>query len=357
MKKFADSHVHYRFLRFEEIRNMLDLISSIGVTDVCLLSLPYRGVAENLAALYWKMHYKKMTIRAFGGLHITDRYCQIPLEIQTEKLLEMGFDGIKIMNSPDLRKYIGYGVNDKKYDKMFELLQKNGTPINMHANDPRPFWKEGRYDSTFPSYDEIYNEAIEMLDKFPGLHITFAHFFFLSDNPSEAERIMEKYPNVRFDITPGGEMFINFSKNPEYWHGFFTKYSNRILFGTDSNSIKTCNKEINQMVYKALTYSHDEFVQHNVYGRDWTLRGLALNDEVVSRICYDNYIELVGNIKPVNEDMFYECCETVLKDIKTNPHDECYIAGGELIPDLKADPEQKVSTVFIERVLQERFFK
>ena len=59
-----------------------------------------------------------------------------------------------------------------------------------------------------------------MLDKFPKLKITFAHFFFLSDNPDEAVRIMEKYPNALFDLTPGGEMFVNFSKDPEYWHDF-----------------------------------------------------------------------------------------------------------------------------------------
>lgn len=75
----------------------------------------------------------------------------------------------------------------------------------------------------------------------------------------------------------------------------------------------------------------------------------------MSRICYENYIELVGDVRPVNEDLFYSCCERMLNDIKTNPNDEYYIAGGELINDLKKDPEQKISTDFLERVLAERF--
>ena len=91
-----------------------------------------------------------------------------------------------------------------------------------------------------------------------------------------------------------------------------------------------------------------------VYGRDWNLQGLALDDVVVKRTCYDNYIDFVGEVKPVNKEMFFECCERVLNDIKTSPYDEHYIAGGELIPDLKEDPEQKISTDFIERVLLER---
>lgn len=266
-------------------------------------------------------------------------------------MLELGCDGIKLMNDPGIRHHVGYGPNDKKYEKMFEMLQEKGTPINMHVNQPRFFWEDGRVGSECLPFDVTYKEVMEMLDKFPQLNIVFPHFFFLSDDPDEAVRVMEKYPNVRFDVTPGGEMFINFSKNPEYWHDFFTEYSKRIMFGTDSNSIKSCNAELNQMVYKSLTYSHDEFVQQNVYGRDWHLKGLALNDEVVNRICYENFIDFAGEVKPVNEEMFYECCNYVLNDIKTNPYDEFYIAGGELISDLKNDPNQKISTDFLERVL------
>ena len=354
MKGFADSHIHYRFLKFAEIENMLNTMSSLGVTDACLLALTYRAAAENLAGLYWKMKYDKMVMRAFGGLHITDRYSTIPYEIQAEKLLELGCDGIKIMQSPDMRKFLGFGVDDKKYEKLFSLLQEKSVPINMHVNDPRYFWDEGKdYHIGFPSYDQIYGEVITMLDRFPGLNITFPHFFFISDNPDEAVRLLEKYPNVHLDLTPGGEMFINFSKNPSYWHDFFTHFSDRLLFGTDSNSIKSINAKLNQMVYTALTSSADEFVIPSLYGRDWHLRGLYLDEQVINKICYDNYISFVGERKSVNEDLFYEYCEKMLNDIKTNPYDEYYIEGGELIPYFKDDPEQTVSTDFLERVLAE----
>ena len=62
----------------------------------------------------------------------------------------------------------------------------------------------------------------------------------------------------------------------------------------------------------------------------------------------------MGDVKPVNREMFYECCEGVLNDIKNNPCDEYYIADGEVIAELKADPKQKISTDFLERVLSEK---
>ena len=48
----------------------------------------------------------------------------------------------------------------------------------------------------------------------------------------------------------------------------------------------------------------------------------------------------------MDTDKFYEYCERILRDIEKDPHDEYYIKGGELIPDLKKDPTQSVTTNF-----------
>ena len=194
MKYFADSHVHIRFTRYEEIRRLLDDLSTTGLTDVCLLPLPYRGAAENLAAVYWKTHYDKMNIRAFGGLHVTDRYAKIPYEILVDKLLDLGCDGIKIMNSPDTSRFMGRGLSDARYEKMFALLEELGTPINIHVADPETFWDEGKqyHDPSFPSKQWLYDDIFNVLDRHPGLNVTFAHFFFLSNFPEEAAREMDQ---------------------------------------------------------------------------------------------------------------------------------------------------------------------
>ena len=88
MKKFADAHIHIRNLKFGEINSMLELMSSLGVTDACILALPYRSAAENLAAIYHKENYKKMTMRAFGGWHVTDRYALISKEELVKNLMK-----------------------------------------------------------------------------------------------------------------------------------------------------------------------------------------------------------------------------------------------------------------------------
>ena len=258
MKRFADAHVHMSDLDFGKCKAYLDLLAAQEVTDVALQSLTYRSIAYNLAVLYWKGTYKKLKLSAFGMVHNEDFYQAIPFEVQAKALLDMGCDGIKMMYAPSTRKRLGYGVNDARYDGLFTYLEDNGIPIVIHVNDPEEFWEEralteyeksrgwGYFDGTYLSKQEIYDETFQMLDKHPRLRVTFAHFFFLSNHIEEATRVLETYPNVHFDLTPGWEMFLGFSKDIDAWQAFFEKYADRILFGTDCNDIKDFNPQIYQ---------------------------------------------------------------------------------------------------------------
>ena len=359
MDRFADCHIHIRGGNFETIERMLDDVASMGVTDACLLALPFRSVSENLSALYWKLKYKKMKLRAFGGLHQTDRYAAVPYDQQVEKLLELGFDGIKLMDmNPLLRRINGRGVDHCAYDKMFDLLEERETPVLMHANDPKEYWVSpanltGKGEYTLPeyeSYETIYQETLEMLRKHPRLNIVLAHFFFLAHDPEKAEWFLDSFPNVKLDLTPGTEMYHQFAEKIDVWHDFFCKYRNRILFGTDTNTYKDFNKEINQLVYTTLIHDHSEFTMP-CYG-GYQIRGLGLEEEVVKRICYGNYVDFVGE-EPRNADMdrFRQAAEAILIDMKKVPQDPYYERAGEIFPYLRKDPKQEISIRFFEGAL------
>ena len=85
------------------------------------------------------------------------------------------------------------------------------------------------------------------------------------------------------------------SKDIERWHGFFEKYSDRILFGTDSNNRKKerVNKELNALVLAAISRSKEEF-EIPCYGKILKIKGLGLCRETVRKICADNYFKFVG---------------------------------------------------------------
>ncbi len=353
MRKIADSHVHIRFTRDEDIARMLDDIASVGVTAVNILSLSYRGVAEDLAALWQKMTRKDLDIRAFGGLHVNDRYMNVPPEVQVEKLLDLGCDGFKIMYAPALRRFMPEGLDSAKYSKMFSLLEERGIPTTIHVADPEDFWDEGRQygDKSFPSKKQLYDEIFRVLDAHPRLRVSFPHFFFLSNFPDEAERVMETYPNVRFDLTPGVEMYYNFDSNIDVWHDFFTKYSDRILFGTDSNTVKSNNFELVELVRRKLCESREIFSQH-CYGKDFIVRGLYLDEDTVDKICYRNFFDYDGEKKKVDENKFYEYCEIMKKSIEADPTEPIVIPGEEL--NLGGKTENSIALEFLDKRLAGR---
>ncbi len=306
MKPFADSHIHMTDVDNQIGRAFLDLLASIPITDATLLSLPYRGDNYNIRLLYWKKNYSGIKLRVFGALHDFGIFSsEDPLE-QTKKLIAMGCDGMKYMEmDPLIHKELGYGLNHPKYDAMFSYLEENDLPVCFHVADPEEFWEKremteaeiarGWYygDGTFPSKEQLYQETFEVLEKHPKLRVSLAHFFFLSNFPKEAVRVFETYPNVMLDLTPGSEMCLGFSKNIEVWHDIFEKYSSRILFGTDSNSMKgEANIHLHRHVCSMLSHDHSEF--NRPAFTPIPIRGLALSEETIEKICYTNYLRFVG---------------------------------------------------------------
>lgn len=366
MKKFADCHVHIRGNKAEEISAMLDDMHSMGITDAALQSLPFHSIAENISALYWKQNYSKINLTAFGGMHTTDRYADIPLEKQTEKLLDLGCDGIKLIEMhTDLLEYTHKFTSHPDYDRMLSLLEERGAPLLLHASNPLECWArsaEGMhpglalYQGTAvgreADYEDIYRETLKMLDKHPKLDIVIAHFFFLSSDIERAKYVLDKYPRLRLDITPGTDMYFHFMERPEQWRDFFTTYSDRLLFGTDCNTYKDFNKEIIELVYRFLT-EPGKFVMP-CYGNH-EIVGLGLAQDTVEKICYTNYLEFAGKKKKaVDVNGLYEAAEQMLQEVRTN-RNPYYEKARSLVEGRWQEwsPEQKSARDFLEKMLKE----
>ncbi len=244
-----DGHVHLNNHR--GIGDILELSQAAGIDRiniVCVPGTPERWLSSNSAALLAKgLHPASFYV--FGGLvyNIGQPSTAAEFERQAKSLRAMGCDGIKMLEGkPTSRKLIPFRMDDPVYDRYYAFLQETGFPIVWHVADPGSFWDPARItemalqngwdytDGTFPTKEQLYGEVDRVLEKFPRLRIIFAHFYFLSNHPERADQFLERWPNVAFDITPGSEMYRNFSKDCARWRAFFTKHQDRIIFGTDN---------------------------------------------------------------------------------------------------------------------------
>lgn len=303
---------------------MRDYINRAGLEGLAIASFGCDGngcVAEqNILPLLFKQQEPK--IWAYGSLI----YPETPVkelsgiwapEAQVKQLLDMGFDGIKILETkPDSRKLVGLPLDGEIYEPMFAFLEEQAVPVLWHVADPPEFWdvktapdfavKYGwTYDESFLSWEESIGEVMNVLARHPRLKAIMAHFFFHSHCIDRAQAVMDGHEALFFDLTPGIEMYVNFASRAEQWREFFIRNSKRLMFGTDADEFCAdimCEDEKDP----AITVAHmrrfletdDEFT---FWGRP--IKGIRLPDEVLDRIYFENFAGIADRRKDVDEKL------------------------------------------------------
>lgn len=300
--KVIDSHLHfydsqsedgeYFFHCFEDYRNEMGLA---GI-NLCALPSGYGcDVTSNIMCAVYKM-INKDTFAHAGLLY--DKYPmsdtlppEMSFKVQLDELEEIGFDGIKLIEGkPTMHRTIGKNLLNSAFEEFFSEAEKRGTHIIFHATDPIEFWTQEGLDyygdNTFATHEEIYRQVYKILESHPNLKVTFAHFFFKSETPEDLIELFEKYPNVCVDLTPGWEMYLSFYKDKAYFKDFFTKYSKRIVLGTDAYFPRPteCSMWLVDRVYRFI--SSPDVIKAVA---DRYESGLCIPDEAINDITYRNF--------------------------------------------------------------------
>ena len=296
----------------------LKLKETNGIDRNCIMSIPVSPSAavyhtQNLLSLQVKdilMPYSSAFMGLVHGEGAEDYLTQL------KKGLEMGFEGLKILEShPSLELELDFRMNDMQFDAMFRYAEENGIPVLMHVADPEESWDintvdqyaltHGRFYGAEgrKSKEEYYSEIDDILARHPNLKVIFAHFYFLSADIDRATLMFEKYPNVCFDLTPGKEMYENFGKDLDKTRAFFERFSDRLYYGTDVNDTPAINyhSSLYTLVSTALD-SSEPFV----WGK-YNCAGLGLSCEAKEKIMSENFIKLLGDTpKPLNYEAIRE---------------------------------------------------
>lgn len=247
---------------------------------------------------------------------------------QAKELYDLGVDGYKFLDGkPLFRKILGKPLCDPVYDKMYAFIEERGMPVKWHLADPARYWGSKESvpqmaidrgwwcgDGTYPARNEFYEETYELMRKFPRLKLCLAHLGYMTYE--EAVAFLENWENTSFDLTPGAAWCYNATRDPQKWKEFFTKYADRIFFGTDTyNNIEGEDNEQGyeksssryNVVRTMLESSPENIIEYNADLGNFV--PLSLPVDVLERIYYKNQRELLGNSRPLNKDLFIKCAE------------------------------------------------
>ena len=308
-----DSHVHME--TWPDLAYMRGYRTRFGFDAVSIACTNPRAKDPTANLLAAVLKLENPHFYAHAGLVYPEMPVQTPVvpaydfAAQAREFAAIGFDGIKMLETkPTFQKQTRLPADDAAYEPFFALLEKNGTHITWHSCDPEEFWDRDRApafafengwfygDGTYVTNDALYRQVYAVLDRHPKLCASFAHFFFLSDFPDRAAALLDKYENVTLDITPGREMYGNFTKHYDAYREFFRKYAGRILFGSDMtrSEFQGPPTELLGAVYRFLT-TEDRFTYW-----DLDIRGVGLGKEDAEQIMRTNFLRYCPAPRPID---------------------------------------------------------
>lgn len=304
MKKL-DFHVHFtdESISVEEsARYFNDMCERKGYEGVGLIAASFNSFGEHPDCNERALKLKSLIPGsfAFAALHRDRDFVE-----QTEAYMSDDFHGIKLIGGkPSQYRHFGYGYEHERYEPLFAYCEKYGVPLLIHNNDPLSHWDVTKaspraiargwvYDETLPSQAWFFEVMEDIFARHPRLKVALAHLGFYANDLDRAERLLEAYPNLVFDITPALVIFDELSENPARAEAFFRKYHDRLIFGTDAS---------NNLVGEARAYNDvkTDIVATFLMGDAPLDTGnhravpIHLEPEMIENIYYHNALRFIG---------------------------------------------------------------
>jgi predicted TIM-barrel fold metal-dependent hydrolase len=246
---------------------------------------------------------------------------------------ELGARALKVEKALGLaaRKPDGslLAVDDPWLDPIWRTAGELSLPVVIHTGDPKAFWlpideKNERYeelkvhprwsnfgDPEVPSFEKLLEQLMNVVTRHPKTTFVAVHFGNNAEDPAWVGSMLEKHANLHVDLA--ARLPEIGRHDPKVIHELFTKYADRILFGTDMGlsprefiMLGSIGEEPNKRSeVKPFFDKHWRWLETwdkeipsptPIQGR-WNIHGIGLSDEVLRKIYRENATRLFGGPK------------------------------------------------------------
>lgn len=149
-------------------------------------------------------------------------------------------------------------------------------------------------------HPELMQILANTLKRHPNNRFIIAHLANCDYDLSILGKLFDEYSNFDADISA---RFAEFSTIPRYAHKFFTKYHNRLVYGTDyvwetwdttgDYGNHTTTSQMFRMTFRVLETEDEHFYMTDLVGYKWPMYGLGLSDLVLRKIYRDNALKII----------------------------------------------------------------
>lgn len=313
VKKF-DTHIHInteesKFIKLAQEDNF----QFLDIVDDRPFGLPW-AEQQKFAFLHLNNFPKQMEVATtFSVKGFNDKGWAENTIRDLKQSLSKGALAVKIWKNigMDLRDDKGKFVmlDDPRLAPIFRFLVQNGIPLIGHNGEPRDCWlpldkmtfSKSYYGShpeyhmylhsEYPSYEDHIQARDNLLEKYPNLKFVGAHLGSLEWSLDELAKRLDRFPNMRVDLSRITNLQLHTLNDREKTHNFFIKYQDRLVYGTDkainsSTDPAGLSKTIHDSwVRDWIFFVTDDAISLPGYGN---LKGLKLPTDVIDKIYYKN---------------------------------------------------------------------
>jgi predicted TIM-barrel fold metal-dependent hydrolase len=297
----VDVHSHDYGRTDADLKRWVETMDAVGVERTIILSGATGRKFDEIRAQYGKypgrfevwcgVDYSGFRDSGFGPAAVAE----------LERCFRAGATGVGELSDKGrglgaTANYLGMHIDDPRMDPILQKCGELKMPVNIHVGEdewmyePMDKANDGLMNAwkwkaaTGPGilgHDEVVGSLDAAVKKHPGTLFVACHLANCCSDLNRLGLMLDRYPNLHVDI---GARYAELSPIPRFVKQFFTRYQDRILYGTDM----TPDIEMYRETFRLLETADEHF--YLIYFRNyhWPMYSFELPDEVLKKIYRDN---------------------------------------------------------------------
>ena len=207
---------------------------------------------------------------------------------------------IKFWFAPRIRDRLDFLLDSPRLDPVFQAIAEDGLGVLVHVSDPDR-WFERKYDpAKYGTKAGQYPMLETRLRQFPSIRFLAAHMGGDPEHLDHLAELLSRYPNLYLDTSATKWIVRELGHQRARAREFFSRWAERICFGTDQVVLKdpdpvryTMRYWVHQMFWETDLVCASPIADPDSDGVPY-VRGLDLPADVLERIYWKTAEEAFG---------------------------------------------------------------
>jgi predicted TIM-barrel fold metal-dependent hydrolase len=293
-----DMHAHDYAKTDAQLAEWVRTMDELGIRKTVILSMAHGEEFDRILARYRRYPGR---FSVWCGFDYTgyDQPGYGPAAVaELERCFKAGAEGVGEMGDKGKGMFFttpaawGMHFDDPRMDPLLRKCGELGIPVSIHVADPMWMYEpmdahnDGlmnaftwRLDNqtNMLSHAELLGTLERAVKKHPRTTFVACHLANCCYDLSKLGTLLDHCPNLYADLSA---RFAETAPIPRAVNRFYTKYQDRLVYGTDMG----LNRAMYLTTFRVLETADEHFYDWDLFTYHWPLHGLALKDQVLRKI-------------------------------------------------------------------------